>query len=172
MKKYDDINDEFEIHSKMSLPFNEKFFPMAEYVLSYNSRELESDDDLDISKENVIGTFGTLAACVAGGLVTSEDGIAEVAAMISATGITIPALISFIAFNMTTIPCFAAVATTKGELTKKQFRGTLLFWLVTSYIVSMMINLIGTYWWTAFIFILIAIIGIFGIKFYNKYVAK
>ena len=54
MKKYDDINDEFEIHSKMSLPFNEKFFPMAEYVLSYNSRELESDDDLDISKENII----------------------------------------------------------------------------------------------------------------------
>jgi hypothetical protein len=34
------------------------------------------------------------------------------------------------------------------------------------------VNLIGTYWWTAFIFILIAIIGIFGIKFYNKYVAK
>lgn len=125
-----------------------------------------------IAKENVIGTFGTLAACVAGGLVASEDGIAEVAAMISATGITIPALISFIAFNMTTIPCFAAVATTKGELTKKQFRGTLLFWLVTSYIVSMMINLIGTYWWTAFIFILIAIIGIFGIKFYNEYVIK
>ena len=125
-----------------------------------------------IANENVIGTFGTLAACVAGGLVASEDGIAEVVAMISATGITIPALISFIAFNMTTIPCFAAVATTKGELTKKQFRGTLLFWLVTSYIVSMMINLIGSYWWTAFIFILIAIIGIFGIKFYNKYVIK
>ena len=125
-----------------------------------------------IAKENVIGTFGTLAACVAGGLVTSEDGIAEVAAMISATGITIPALISFIAFNMTTIPCFAAVATTKGELTKKQFRGTIIFWLVTSYIVSMMINLIGTYWWTSFIFILIAIIGVFGIKLYNKYVVK
>ena len=125
-----------------------------------------------IAKENVIGTFGTLAACVAGGLVTSEDGIAEVAAMISATGITIPALISFIAFNMTTIPCFAAVATTKGELTKKQFRGTIIFWLVTSYIVSMMINLIGTYWWTSFIFILIAIIGVFGIKFYNNNVIK
>ena len=125
-----------------------------------------------IAKENVIGTFGTLAACVAGGLVTSEDGIVEVAAMISATGITIPALISFIAFNMTTIPCFAAVATTKGELTKKQFRGTLIFWLVTSYIVSMMINLIGTYWWTSFIFIVIAIIGVFGIKLYNKYVVK
>ena len=54
MKKYDDINDEFEIHSKMSLPFNEKFFPMAEYILSYNSRELESDDALEISREIII----------------------------------------------------------------------------------------------------------------------
>ena len=34
-----------------------------------------------------------------------------VQAMILATNISIPALISFIAFNMTTIPCFAAVGT-------------------------------------------------------------
>ena len=38
-----------------------------------------------IAKENVIATFGTLAACVAGGLVASEDGVAEVSAMIQAT---------------------------------------------------------------------------------------
>ena len=125
-----------------------------------------------IAKENVIAAFGTLAACVAGGMISSEDGVKEVATMIEATGITVPALISFIAFNMTTIPCFATVATTKGELTKKHFKGTLIFWLVTSYIVSMMIYLIGSYWWTAFIFIGIAIIAILGIKFYNKYVVR
>ena len=122
-----------------------------------------------IAKENVIGTFGTLAACVAGGLVTSEDGIAEVAAMISATGITIPALISFIAFNMTTIPCFATVATAKGELTKSKFNWTLLFWLATSYVVSMMIYVIGTWWWTSFIFISIIIALVFGIHLYNRH---
>ena len=125
-----------------------------------------------IAKENVIATFGTLAACIAGSLITSEEGVEEVAAMIMATGITIPALISFIAFNMTTIPCFAAVASARGELTSKSFKWTLVFWLATSYIVSMMINLIGTYWWTAFIFILIAIIGIFGIKFYKPFWKK
>ena len=75
-----------------------------------------------IAKENVIATFGTLAACVSGIYVASDDGVQEVAAMISATGITIPALISFIAFNMTTIPCFAAVASAKGELTSKRFK--------------------------------------------------
>lgn len=121
-----------------------------------------------IAKENVIATFGTLAACVGGLYIATEEGVLEVAAMISATEITVPALISFIAFNMTTIPCFAAVATAKGELTKKKFRGTLTFWLVTSYVVSMMIYSIGTVWWTAFIFIALAIISIFCIRYFNK----
>ena len=121
-----------------------------------------------IAKENVIATFGTLAACVSGVYIASEDGVLEVAAMISATGITIPALISFIAFNMTTIPCFAAVASAKGELTSKRFRWTLVFWLVTSYVVSMMINIVGTYWWTAFIFVAVIIGSIFLIRLINK----
>mgnify|MGYP003290026719 CR=1 FL=1 len=121
-----------------------------------------------IAKENVIATFGTLAACVAGGLVASEDGVQEVAVMISATGITVPALISFIAFNMTTIPCFATVASAKGELTSKKFKGTLLFWLVTSYILSMMIYLVGIYKWTIFIFLALMVAIYFLIKYYNR----
>ena len=121
-----------------------------------------------IAKENVVATFGTLAACVAGAYIATEDGVMEVVSMIHATGITIPALISFIAFNMTTIPCFATVATAKGELTKKKFRWTLVFWLVTSYIVSMMIYFIGTYWWTAFIFLGLLILSFVLIKIINK----
>jgi ferrous iron transport protein B len=125
-----------------------------------------------IAKENVIATFGTIAAVVAGSLITSDEGVMEVAAMIKATGITVPALIAFIAFNMTTIPCFAAVASAKGELSSKSFRWTLLFWLVTSYIVSMAIYLIGTWWWTSFIFLGISIITIISIYLYNKYRVK
>jgi ferrous iron transport protein B len=121
-----------------------------------------------IAKENVVATFGTLAAVVAGGLVSSEDGVAEVVAMINATQITIPALISFIAFNMLTIPCFSAVATAKGELTSKKFRWTLVFWLATSYIVSMAIYLIGTWWWTMFIFIIVALLTCLFISYFNK----
>ena len=125
-----------------------------------------------IAKENVIATFGTLAACVAGGYIATEDGVLEVVAMIKATGINIPALLAFIAFNMTTIPCFAAVATARGELTKKKFKWTLVFWLVTSYVVSMAIYLIGTYWWTSFIFALFILLGIFGINIYNKFMEE
>lgn len=108
-----------------------------------------------VAKENVIATFGTLAACIVGGMidVEADGGVGAAATMIAATGIDVPGLIAFIAFNMLTIPCFAAVATAKAELpTKKSFNMTLLFWIGTSYIVSMMIYLIGAWWWTVFIF--------------------
>ena len=121
-----------------------------------------------IAKENVIATFGTLAACVAGGYIATEDGVLEVIAMIEATGITIPALIAFIAFNMTTIPCFAAVATAKGELSNKKFKWTLVFWLVTSYLVSMAIFMIGSWWWTSFIFLALALASVFLIRYFNN----
>lgn len=107
-----------------------------------------------IAKENVIATFGTLAACITAGFVADEslEGIDAVMQMITATGITVPALLAFIAFNMTTIPCFAAVATAKAELpTKKSFNFTILFWVAASYIVASMIYLIGSWWWTTFI---------------------
>ena len=121
-----------------------------------------------IAKENVIATFGTLAACVAGAYIATEEGVTEANAIILATGITIPALISFIAFNMTTIPCFAAVATAKAELTKKRFRWTLLFWLTTSYFVSMAIYMIGTWWWTSFIFLTLFVVAVILIVLNNK----
>lgn len=125
-----------------------------------------------VAKENVIATFGTLAACVGGGYVASDNGVLEVVAMIEATGITIPALISFIAFNMLTIPCFATVATARGELSKKKFLTTLLFWLGTSYFVSMMIYMIGSWWWTSFIFVGIIALVIIGIYFFNHFRAN
>lgn len=123
-----------------------------------------------IAKENVISCFGTLAACIGGFALTQDDtGITYVQAMIAATGITIPALISFIAFNMTTIPCFAAVATARAELSsKKKFNWTLLFWIATSYIVATTIYLIGSWWWTAFIFVAIIAIVITFIVINNK----
>ncbi len=99
-----------------------------------------------IAKENVIATFATLAACL------SIEGAEPAVAMITATGITIPALISFIAFNMTTIPCFAAVGTAKAELqNQKSFKWTLFFWIAASYIVGTMVYTIGSWWWTCFI---------------------
>ena len=121
-----------------------------------------------VAKENVIATFGTLASTIAGGYIATEEGISEVAAMIQNTTIGVPALIAFIAFNMLTIPCFAACATAKAELPKGKFKWTLLFWLATSYIVSMMIYLIGEWWWTCFIFAALIAAAIAVIVIWNK----
>ena len=121
-----------------------------------------------VAKENVIATFGSLAAVIAGSLIATEDGVSEVTAMIQGTGIGIPGLISFIAFNMLTIPCFAACATARAELPKGKFKWTLLFWLATSYVVSMAIYLIGSWWWTCFIFIAAAAAAASLIVLWNK----
>jgi Fe2+ transport system protein B len=74
-----------------------------------------------------------------------------VVAIAKDTGITIPGLISFIAFNVFAIPCFAATATAKSELPKGKFKGTIAFWLGTAYLVSAAIYTIGSWWWTCFI---------------------
>ena len=130
-----------------------------------------------IAKEDVIATFGTLAACISAGFVgASEDGVYEVGIMIAETGIQIPALIAFIAFNMLTIPCFAAVAAAKGEIGKGKFRWTLLFWVVVSMITSSIVYSFGTMFadgsaWSIFVcigWIVAAVLVTVGIVLYNK----
>ncbi|MDE7464446.1 MAG: ferrous iron transporter B [Clostridiales bacterium] len=109
-----------------------------------------------IAKENVIATFTTLAICIGAYFGEgTEEGIEEMASLINAiqstTGISTQeftaALISFIAFNMTTIPCFAACATAKGELKKGKFKWTVLFWLASSYIIGAMVYTVGAWVW-------------------------
>ena len=63
---------------------------------------------------------------------------------------------------MTTIPCFAACATAKGELPKGKFKWTLLFWLASSYVVSAMVYTVGSWWWTLFIWLaVISVVTLF-----------
>ena len=87
-----------------------------------------------IAKENVIATFSVLAAVILTTFEATDDGVAEAIVMIQSTGITWAGAIAFIAFNMLTIPCFAACATAKAELKKGTFKWTLLFWIVCSFI--------------------------------------
>lgn len=124
-----------------------------------------------VAKENVIATFTTLAICIgayAGG--GTEEGVEELTGLINvimqdsgiSQGQIISALIAFIAFNMTTIPCFAACATAKGELPKGKFKWTLLFWLASSYVVSAMVYTVGSWWWTLFIWLaVISVVTLF-----------
>ena len=103
------------------------------------------------------------------GNINGENGVAAVVAMIKATGISPAGLLAFIAFNMTTIPCFAAVATAKAELPdKKTYKWTLFFWIATSYVVAAMVYTIGDFWWTSFIWAAVIAVVVTIIVMYNK----
>ena len=80
-------------------------------------------------------------AVVAGG----EEFIGE---MVIGTGISLGGLVAFLVFNLTTVPCFAAVATAKAELPKGQLKWTILFWICTSYFVSLFVRLSFDFVWT------------------------
>ncbi len=129
-----------------------------------------------IAKENVIATFAMLGAVVSGALTGNFDasayeafeGASDVAMMIEATGINIPGLLAFIVFNMTTIPCFAAVATARAELKKGTLKYTVIFWLITSYIAASAFYLIGTWVWTIAIYVVVIAIAVVLIYLYNK----
>ena len=143
-----------------------------------------------IAKENVIATFITLGAvavaalhsgvvdpAIIEALEADEEGITATVAMIQATGITWQGCISFIAFNMLTIPCFAACATAKAELPKGQFKWTLLFWIVASFIgagfVYSFLSMFSTNTMAWAIPVTVGLVGvgvgsIFLIKFLNK----
>ena len=126
-----------------------------------------------IAKEDVVAAFGALAACLGGTIIGGlEEGVGEIVVIIRATGVGVPALISFIAFNMLTVPCFAAVAAARGELGKGKLKWTLLFWVVVSYIVSSMVYTIGEWTWTIVLWVIVAAVAIIGISLYNQYMIK
>jgi ferrous iron transport protein B len=124
-----------------------------------------------VAKENVIATFGALAAIVANQYIDWEAGegaVMAASAMISGTGITIPGVLAFIVFNMTTVPCFAACATAKAELPKGKFKWTVLFWIVTSYIAGCVFYTVGSWWWTLFIWLAVVAVVVTFIVLRNK----
>ena len=139
-----------------------------------------------IAKENVVATFIALGATITTAISAESDGAVASMAIIQATGISWQGCIAFITFNMLTIPCFAACATAKAELPKGQFKWTILFWIVASYlgtaIIYAVLNLFpsnlngaayktGQLAWAIPVTIAIVIIAVltpFAIKLWNK----
>ena len=130
-----------------------------------------------IAKENVIATFSVLAAVIVADFTATEDGVEEAVAMIANTNMTWPAAIAFIAFNMLTIPCFAACATAKAELKKGTFKWTLLFWIVASFIGASFVYCflsmfsVDTLAWAipcTAVFIALGVLTVFYLRYYER----
>ena len=99
-----------------------------------------------VAKESVTSTVSGLADVIgvkgfSGVVAASFEGHSslDIAAALSA----------FAVFNMTTIPCFASVATAKGELGKgKYYIGTVFFWLICSYLMGCLTYVTIRWVWT------------------------
>ena len=99
-----------------------------------------------IAKEAVVSTMGVLYT----GMESEEDFLGEDSATNSliasiSTTFTPLAALSFMAFNLLSIPCMAAVAALRAELNdRKIFWFTIVFWIVVAWVVSFLIFNIGT----------------------------
>ncbi len=92
-----------------------------------------------IAKEEVISSIEVLAD--------------SVEALVTESGVSTAGIFAYMAFNLLTIPCMATVGAAAAEFgSAKKTALAILFWLATSYIVAFVINMVGSYWWTAFIF--------------------
>ncbi len=113
-----------------------------------------------VAKENVTSVAETLAA------VLGVDGFAGI---VEATGISTAAVVAFAVFNLLTIPCFASVATAKGELSdKKTYWFTILFWMGLSYVMGCFTYISIQYVWTLGITLPLIAIGFVVLYFYDK----
>lgn len=104
------------------------------------------------------------------GLIAKEDVVTTMAQLgldeagMAATGISTAAIYAFAAYNLFTLPCFAAVSTAKSASSKKGFWVTLAWWLGLSYVVSFIVYWFGTLievcWPAAIAVALVVIAGI------------
>ncbi len=104
-----------------------------------------------IAKENIVATLVALAV----GICPSAGGENALSALLDLGGTSMPAVLSFIVFNMLTLPCIATLSTARAELGKTEMWRTVFFWLVTAYAVSGLVYTVGlTPWawlgWIAF----------------------
>ena len=109
---------------------------------------------------------------VADALVSVAGGAEAVGRMVVGTGISLGGLVAFLVFNLTTIPCFASVATAKAELPKGQLWKTILFWLGTSYVFALIVRLAFDWAWTLAIIIPVVILVFVGAYLWYRYACK
>ena len=108
-----------------------------------------------IAKEDVVATIAQLLQTV------SEDeetvGLALLGTLNNAQ------IYAFAAYNLFTFPCFAAIATMKAESSKKAFPKTLAFWFFGSYVVSLLVYLIGLAFQASIILGIVVVLALIAI---------
>ena len=98
-----------------------------------------------IAKEAVVSTMGVLYNPSIGGDALEDDIARQALLGIIAVSFTPASAIAFMAFNLLSVPCIAAVSAARAELNSKKWTAfAILFWICTAWIVSFLIYNIGT----------------------------
>lgn len=99
-----------------------------------------------IAKEMVVAALATLA----GGEGALEGLLLSIGGNLGNLDISRAAMFSYLAFNLLTIPCGAAIAVARTELVagdkkagRKYFWGAIAFWILTAYVVSLVVFWFG-----------------------------
>lgn len=129
-----------------------------------------------IAKEMVVATLGTLAGLDGDAILEGSASGAEREAFDAMLGTMHPAaMFAYMAFNLFSVPCMAAVGAAMGELnSRKRSAQAIGFWLLTAYVVSFAVFWLGnfnTYMMpmsVVVLVLLVALIGFFAYKLIKK----
>ena len=98
-----------------------------------------------IAKEMVVSTMGVLYAGMEGDALEDEVAGTALAATLAAT-FSPAAALSFMTFNLLSVPCMAAVATAHAEMKNVKWTWfTIAFWLTLAWVASLVIYQVGTF---------------------------
>lgn len=98
-----------------------------------------------IAKEMVVSTMGVLYNPGVDGDALEDDAAGAALAVTLAAAFSPVAAVSYMAFNLLSVPCMAAVATAHAEMRSARWTWiTVAFWIATAWIVSFIIYRIGT----------------------------
>ena len=100
-----------------------------------------------IAKEMVVATLGTMAGLDGDAILDGSASAADSEAFNAMLGTMTPAaMFAYMAFNLFSVPCMAAVGAAIGELnSKRKSAQAILFWLITSYAVSFTVFWLGNF---------------------------
>lgn len=125
-----------------------------------------------IAKEMVVATLGTISGLDGDAILEGGASDADQSAFDAMLGSMTPAaMFAYMAFNLFSVPCMAAVGAAMGELnSKKRSFQAIGFWLLTAYAVSFVVFWLGnfnTYMWPLSVIVLLAIVALIGWLIYR-----
>ncbi|MDR3263492.1 MAG: ferrous iron transport protein B [Clostridiales bacterium] len=141
-----------------------------------------------LAKEVVVATMGIFAGMDGDEALETEGSelgdtplglmIISIGGVLGGLDIAVPAMFAFMAFNLLSVPCMAAVAAAKAEFkNNKWLWKAIAFWIITAYAVACVIFWLGVLytlaWWVGLLATVgLAVLVVYGVRFAGALIDK